>query len=164
MGNFMPADGIEARWRKVNEHADKVEAAKGAGTLIPFQEVERLLGVDRQTATGVVAEVNSQRIKESKRPLISARGMGWIVARAEDELTYDEALQDRIRRAAQNRADRLDGTQTRREELNQSGRGELDFKHAHAVAHASMLNKPKKKSAADLLAGDTSKALPGVGK
>lgn len=156
---FVPADGEKARWRRVDEYIDQT---KEPGELITFQEIERLLGVDRQAAIGVINEVRKKRERASKRTLVSRRGAGWLLARADQELEEDDRRQEHLLAAARSRVQLLESVQARRDELNDEDRRSLDFRHSQAATQAFVLGDKKASSAEIMGMLSTSPSLPAV--
>jgi hypothetical protein len=153
---FTPADGDTARWRRVDEYID---TGKLPGDLITFREIQDLLDVDKPTAASVIQQVRVQREKAGKRTLVAMRGAGWLLARPDQELEEDTRRHEHILNAAEGRVRLLGAVQGRRSELTEEERRTLDFKHAQAAAHATVLGS-RKASAADILSTAGTQPLP----
>jgi hypothetical protein len=148
---FEPADGQLARWRRVDEYVDK---KKDPGDLVTFQEIQHLLDVDKQTAVGVIQQVREKREKAGKPTLVTMRGMGWMLARPEDELEEDKRRHEHAISAVEGRVRLLGSLQSRRSRLSQQERQELDFRLGQAAIQADVLGS-RKVSASEILGGGT---------
>lgn len=154
---FEPADGETARWRRVDEYIDK---KKDPGELVTFQELQHFLGVSKPVVASVIHTVREKREKAGKPTLITMRGMGWTVARPEDELEEDTRRHERAVTTVESRVRLLGSVQSRRDSLSQSERQSLDFKIAQAATQATVLGS-RKMSAADILSqGSSSQPTP----
>jgi hypothetical protein len=153
---FSPADGDTARWRRVDEFID---AKKQPGDLISFREVQDLLEVDKPAAAGVIYQVRVQREKAGKPTLVTIRGAGWLLARADQELEEDTRRHEHLLNAAEGRIRLLGSLQARRAALTDEERRALDFKQAQAVTQATVLGS-RKSSASDILSTSGGQHLP----
>lgn len=147
MAAFEPADGQLARWRRVDEYIDK---KKDPGDLVTFQEIEHLLGVDKQTAVGVIQQVREKREKAGKPTLVTMRRAGWLLARPDQELEEDQRRHEHALAAVEGRVRLLGSLQTRRAGLSAEDRQTLDFRTTQAALQADILGS-RKVSAAELL-------------
>lgn len=161
MAAFEPADGRQARWRTVDEY---IEKKKDPGDLVTFQEIQHLLSVDKQTAAGVVHQVREKREKAGKPTLVSMRGMGWMVARPDQELEEDQRRHEHALAAVEGRVRLLGSLQTRRAALSAEDRQTLDFRMSQAAIQADVLGS-RKVSASELLGKSTQgPSLPIAGR
>lgn len=153
---FRPADGETARWRRVDEYID---SEKLPGDLISFREIQDLLDVDKLTAASVIHQVRVQREKAGKRTLVTMRGVGWLLARPDQELEEDTRRHEHLLNTAEGRVRLLGSIQSRRSELTDEERRTLDFKQAQAAAQATVLGS-RKAPAAGILSTSGSQLVP----
>lgn len=144
---FEPSDGESARWKRVDDYIDK---KKDPGDLITFQELQHFLNVDKPTVAGVIHQLREKREKAGKPTLITMRGMGWTVARPEDELQEDSRRHERAVSTVESRVRLLSSVQSRRDSLTQEERRILDFKTTQAATQATVLGS-RTMSASEIL-------------
>jgi hypothetical protein len=153
---FQPADGDQARWRRVDDYID---TRKQPGDLITFREVQDFLEVDKPTAANVIHQVRIRREKTGKPTLVTMRGAGWLLARPDQELEEDTRRHEHLLNATESRVRLLGSIQSRRSELTSEERRILDFKTAQAATQATVLGT-RKTSAADILSTSSTPHLP----
>lgn len=103
--------------------------------------------------------MRAHREKAGKPTLITHRGVGWLLARPDQELEEDTRRHEHLLNTIEGRARLLGSLQSRRAELTDDERRALDFKQAQAAAQATVLGS-RKASAADILSTASSQHVP----
>jgi hypothetical protein len=134
---FVPADGVEARWRKLYS----LVLSKRENDGISYYEAQQLLGCDRKTAQAAMLETKRRLEEDHKQSVRTQIGFGWIVMRAVEHVDQSSDYMRRAHNQATQSLRVVSAIDDRRGELEQADRHRADYQRTSAAFVADVTSR-----------------------